>query len=57
MPQVGYIVLAKHNVRKKWWPKSTQSLEKNNVKIKMSKMIMKTHCKNEKQQKMLKKDN
>jgi hypothetical protein len=30
MPWVGYLVLAKQNVKKRW-PKSTQPFEKNNV--------------------------
>jgi hypothetical protein len=51
MPWVGYLILAKQNVKKKV-AKSTQSFEKNNVKIKMSKMTMKTRCKDEKQQRM-----
>jgi hypothetical protein len=41
--------LQKKNVKKRW-SKSTQSFEKNNVKIKMWKMTMKTHSKDEKQQ-------
>jgi hypothetical protein len=51
MPWVGYLVLAKKNVKKRW-SKSTQSFKKNNVKIKMWEMTMKTHCKDEKQQHM-----
>jgi len=51
MPWVWYLVLTKKDVKKRW-PKSTQSFEKNNVKIKMSKMTMKTHCIDEKQQHM-----